>query len=314
MRTLDERFLSDLEGGILEPLTSVVRSDTSLCLELRGDSVNIYYRGGSLMKVEKRSAQYGVVFDMNYFGNRKAPLGITSTISNQTDANEWTAVVPKLKQVMDRHFSKHRADEREFQQLLVRENNFGRFARSTDYYICDIEYQHASFRFDAIAVHWPSESSARKDAHHRRLVFIEMKYGDKALTGKAGLHQHIQDINTYLGQPGDYVMELKEDMKNVFRQKRHLGLIDCRKDLEGFGSDDQPLLLLVLANHDPGKRKLRDLLEGVPDSPHAELRIATASFLGYGMYDQGVHTVEEAFRRFGDYIHKDLSPIPDGAS
>ena len=147
----------------------------------------------------------------------------------------------------------------------------------------------------------------RKDAHKRRLVFIEMKYGDGALSEKAGLHQHIEDVNAYLAASSGYVADLKEDMRSVFNQKRRLKLIDCGKDLGGF-SDEPPLLLLVLANHDPGKPKLRSILEDVPESPYAELRIATASFLGYALYDQGVHTVDETFRRLGDYISKDLSP------
>lgn len=305
MRALDDRFLQDLKDGMLRSLREMVQSDTSLCLELRGGSINIYYRGGSLMKIEKSGDGYRVFFDMKYFRNKNAIPGIEPRISTEAETKVWTGASPTLKQAMDRYFSRHRGDEREFQQLLVRENNFGRLARSTDYYICDIEYQQGSSRFDAVAVHWPSESAARRDGYNRRLVFVEMKYGDQALDGEAGLDKHIKDVNEYLGRPGHRVSELKEDMVNVFKQKRYLGLVDCGKDLDGF-SDQLPLLLLVLANHDPGKRKLRQSLEGVPESPRAELRIATASFLGYGLYDQGIHTIKETFERFGDYVYKDL--------
>ena len=48
MRKLNDIFLNDLkEGGRLFPLTDAVKSDPSLCLELRGDYVNVYYRGGT---------------------------------------------------------------------------------------------------------------------------------------------------------------------------------------------------------------------------------------------------------------------------
>ena len=311
MRALDETFLNDLKDGILAPLTDAVLSDTNLCLELRGDYINIYYRGGNLMKVGKGREGYKVTFDRNYFRNEKGLPGIelnSREISREEDTKKWIADSPRLKQAMDRYFSRRRKDEREFQQLLIRENNFGRVASYTDYFICDIEYQYQRGfpRFDAVAVHWPSES--RSVGKNRRLVFIEMKYGDASLGEKAGLHQHIEDVNAFLAGPSGYVENVKEDMMRVFNQKRRLALIDCKKDLGGFGSDERPLLLLVLANHDPGSAKLRGLLEEVPESPHAELRIATASFLGYGLYDQGVHTVDEAFGRFGDYVHKDLSP------
>ena len=307
MRALDDAFLQDLKGGMLRSLTEMVQSDTSLCLELRGGSINIYYRGGSLLRIEKSGDGYSAFFDMKYFRNKNAIPGIGRRISTEAETRVWTDVSPVLKQAMDRYFSRHRTDEREFQQLLVRENNFGRVARSTDYYICDIEYQQGLSRFDAVAVHWPSMSAARKGTYNRRLVFVEMKYGDQALDGEAGLHKHIEDVNEYLGQPGHHVSKLKEDMVNVFKQKRYLGLVDCGRDLGGFSDKERPLLLLVLANHDPDKRKLRQLLEGVPESPRAELRIATATFLGYGLYDQGIHTIEETFERFGDYVHKGLA-------
>lgn len=67
----------------------------------------------------------------------------------------------------------------------ARENNFGFVARDTDYYVCDLEYQSGQGRFDMIAVHWPSEFAVRKHARDRRLVFVEVKYGDSDLDNLA---------------------------------------------------------------------------------------------------------------------------------
>ena len=257
----------------------------------------------------KQSAKgngYTVTFDKKYFRGRKTTCLPRLAIQERSDVTEWLDVSPELKQAMDRYFGKHRKNEREFQQILVRDNNFGGIARSTDYYICDIEYNAGSGKgkgkqFDMVAVHWPSERAARKKADDRRLVIIEMKHGDGALTGKAGLHPHIEDTNEYLSTPDD-VKRLKEDMLAVFNQKRELALIDCGKDLRSF-SDEKPLLLLAFANHAPGKSNLHKLLHSLPNSPHAELRIVTASLLGYGLYDQGIHTVESVLTRFSDYIY-----------
>ena len=242
----------------------------------------------------------------------------------QNDIAEWLSAWPHLKQAIDRYLTETKSNhEREFQQLIVRENNFGRvhrpangdiqyakgsIARSTDYFVCDIEYEYAipagNRRFDLVAAHWPSNRHVRKDACNRRLVLVEMKYGDAALVGHAGLHEHIKDANAFLSGSGR-VSDLKTDMLRVFNQKRRLGLMDCGKDLAGF-SNEQPMLLLVLANHDPGSKILRDVLTDLPASPNADLRLATVSFFGYGLYDQGVHTIDTALRRLGDYIYKDL--------
>ena len=44
------------------------------------------------------------------------------------------------------------------------------------------------------------------------------------------------------------------------------------------------------------------LLRSLPPSPHAELRIATGSLLGSGLYDPAILTVDEALARFEDCI------------
>ena len=303
MRTLNDSFLEDLKCGMLKPLTDTVITDTSLCLELRGNYINIYYRGGNLLKVQaaKNATSYRISFDRKYF---KTGAGVAlpgTKVQDGDGIEEWLKVAPDLKRAIDNYLAKTRKDEREFQQRILRDNNFGSIARSTDYYVCDIEYQSAHGRFDMIAVNWPSEPSARKRPHGWRLIFVEVKHGDSALEGSAGVHKHIKDVNKYV-ENEDNLSQIKEDMVGVFNQKLDLGLIDCGKSLSGFGNE-KPLLLLAFVNHDPGKSKLNDVLKSCPDSPHVDLAIATASFLGYGLYDQGIHSLEEARQGFARYIY-----------
>lgn len=95
---------------------------------------------------------------------------------NPEDVTTWIEAIPFLKQEMDWWFHLYPKTEREFQQLMVRENNFGGTAKSTDYFICDIEYANENGRFDLIAAHWRSSSIHRKDNKNVGLAFIEMKY------------------------------------------------------------------------------------------------------------------------------------------
>ena len=72
MRSLGEEFLSALGQGCLAQLTQMVRSDTTLCLELRGDYVNIYSRGSNLLEVRQSphsADEYSILFDTNYFAD-----------------------------------------------------------------------------------------------------------------------------------------------------------------------------------------------------------------------------------------------------
>lgn len=299
MRGLSEDFMDELLNGVLRPLRERVRRDHTLCLEIRDEYINIYYRGGNLLKLARTSSGYVTQFDDKYV-KTNAPSELPPRIQTTQDVDTWLNAMPHLKQAMDFHFYDERKEEREAQQLIVRENNFGRESRSTDFYCCDLEYANAHGRFDLVAVHWPSDPVTRKKADDRRLVIIEAKYGDTSLDGKSGLHSHTNDIYAFLRNQ-ERVASLKEEMVQLFNQKRALGLIDAGKDLVAF-SEEPPMFLLALANHDPGKIMLHRSLESLPSSPEADVYIATGCFMGYGLFDQAVVPLSEARSRLSHMI------------
>ena len=303
MRGLSQGFIEDLDTGLLAPVRDRVLVDRSLCLEIRGDYINIYYRGGNLLKLSSAPAGYIAFFDPEYAKGDGGALAETLPavdVKNGADVEAWLAMIPTFKQAMDIFLGRHPKEEREAQQLILRDNNFGGVSRATDYYVCDIEYANPLGRFDLVAVHWPSNSAVRKKQEGRRLVLVEVKYGDGAIDDPAGIHSHIIDINRFL-EDGANVQALKDEMVGVFNQKRALGVMNCGKDLLAF-SDEPPMLLLALVNHDQDSSKLRSSLETLPPSPHAEVYIATGCFMGYGLFDQAVVPLEDAQTRFGAYI------------
>lgn len=295
-RGLSPSFLADLQTGLLRPILERVKRDQSLCLEIRDNYINIYYRGGNVMRVSSANTGYSAFFDTKYFQGPVSPMP-NPQLRNTSDVDAWLAALPTLKEAMDLW---QPGAEREVQQLMLRDNNVSGIARSTDYYVCDIEYACDHGRFDLVAVRWPSTAAARKKQEGHRLVLGEVKFGDGALDGTAGLHAHINNVNHFLAAPGK-LASLKNEILHVFNQKRALGLIDCERDLIGL-SDEPPILLLVLVNHDPDKSRLRNLLRTLPPSPHADLRVATGSLLGYGLYDCAILTIDEALARFAACI------------
>ncbi len=248
----------------------------------------------------ENSASYVVEFDKNYLRMIKSDSLPAKSVRYRDDMRQWLNFSSTLKIEIDRYLAATKKDERECQQRILRDNNYSSIAKDTDYYICDIEYQSQKGRFDMIGVEWPSESAVLRRQQGRRLKFIEVKHGDNALGGKSGLHARIRHVNKF-AECDNRLRDIKMDMVNVFNQKLDLGLIDCGKSLKCF-SDEKPLLLLALVNHDPRKSKLGKLLEELPDSRYVDIRVCTASFLGYGLYEQGIHSVNDAQRLFGRYI------------
>ena len=303
-RGLSETFMIDLKG-YLKPILDLVIRDHTLCLQIRKDYLNIYYRGGSIMKLERKGQSYSASFNSNYFKSEdKERKGkITKDLPNQIKsiegANKWVENIPLLKQIMDEHFSTHSKTEREFQQLVARENNNSIISNDTDYFITDIEYTHPDSResrFDLVGINWKSTAQERKSEDNCRIVLIEMKFGDGALGGNAGIRKHLIDIDKFCGDKKKLDI-LKGETISSFLQLRELGLIQFGKNGNKTQikqlSTDNPEFILLFANHKPSKSKLESELKELPNLSNADVKIATSNFMGYGLYNKNMLSIED---------------------
>lgn len=295
-RGLSNEFMADLESGFLKELLELVKNDYTLDLQIRDNYVNIYYRGGKILDVRAdKKKGYHFKFDEKYLKIKKSRyshLKHNPNLKNDLDSyrsnRDWLMYFALAKQAMDLYFSTvKQSEERENQQLLVRENNYSTVANATDYFIIDIEYDNrAKGRFDLIAVEWLSTGTVRKlqKSYKPKLVIIEMKYGYKALTGKAGMNKHYEDFEKYFSDP---VIEksFKEEMIELFKQKRRLGLIPCLSDnsnnntVEEFA--DGIDFAFLLSNTDPDSTILQREIQNLNNR---DIKFFLSNFLGYGLF------------------------------
>lgn len=309
MRALSKQFLDDLKSGLLSRLTEAVKHDDNLCIEIRNNYINVYYRGGSLFRIESKKG-YSISFDQKYL-NHGVDCGFEPLdLSKFQTIDDYIDGIPLFKQEMDLWFSVHRKQERECQQVILRENNFSMVSNDTDYFICDIEYAKnesiqkddrltkEGSRFDMVGVKWLSKSLDRKNNNLISLAIFELKYGDGAMTGSAGIMKHFKDLDVFMTN-GKYV-ELMEESESQFNQKYYLGLIDVTKsskedDFDGvfekikINRNIKPEYILIFANHKPVSnilhRELRDAIRAYPQLlDKVDLKIAHSSMMGYGLY------------------------------
>ena len=288
VRSLSPEFLNDLKTGMLSPLRAKVRSDDTLMLALRGNYINIYYRGGSILRLTQRASasEYDAFFDKAYCKISK-DLKTGPTIVNDADgASSWVEAFKDLKEVMNDFFSANRRLEREFQQLVAWENNRSTVANETEYFITDIEFADSDqgAKIDMLGLKWL--------ATHRQTglkcwpVFIEMKYGDDAITGTAGIAKHVRDLTQIFANA-----ERREALNHIiieqFKQLSDLELVEYNKSdrVKGFKITRKPEVVFLLANHNPRREMLLKVLEEIDESPDFDLRFFVASFAGYGMHD-----------------------------
>lgn len=296
MRELSNTFISDLKSGVLKDILLYVLNDNTVDIEIRKNYINIYYRGGNILKIsEIRKSLYAYNYDDKYLPSS------SSILRKYKSTRDWNNYFPMMKQAMDFYFSKHKKQEREYQQLIVRENNYSSLANSTDYFIIDIEYDnHANARFDLIAVEWPSETSKRKLSQHfePKLVIIEMKYGDKALSGNAGVKKHYDDFALFVSNSST-LSDFKIEMLGVLKQKRELGLIPCLSDKK----NKNPIvkfaetvdLAFIIVNHDPASTKLTAEISTYVKIP---VKFIVSNFMGYGIYSHSIYKLNEFKERY----------------
>lgn len=198
-RMLSDDFEEELLGGSLCALHERILNDNTLMLAVRNDYLNVYYRGGSLLKLSKKPKNgYEASFDPNYA--KGSPFSVPDSpkrIRSRNDMQSWVDSFPQRKQIMDYWFTKHPKMEREFQQLVVRENNHSPISKDTEYFISDIELAESDLaaRFDLLGFQWPIDN---RQSGNVRLALMEMKYGDGALAGKAGIVEHLKQFHQLL--------------------------------------------------------------------------------------------------------------------
>lgn len=304
MRALSDQFMHDLHNpdGTLHPLYTRVKKDKTLMLAIREKSVNIYYRGGNILRVTEQSkGRYTAHFDKNYNAPGQSLPVLPATLKSPADTSQWVDALPLLKQTMDFYFTGHEKAEREFQQLVARENNDSVISNESEYFISDIEFADAALhaRFDLLAIRWLANQ--RKKGSNCKPAFIEMKYADGALAGTAGVLKHLKDMDSLISDRIRYT-SLLQTMESQFNQLDQLGLLNFNKGSSNavvkLDPDDRPEVIFMLANHNPRSTKLKTILsdpeiDSYAQSGKFDLRFYVARFAGYGLHAKCMLSLSE---------------------
>ena len=329
-RGIKEECIQEFESGILRPILTRLQYDDTLSLEIRNGYVNIYYRGGNLLKLtaRRRAASFTAHFDWEYFGDDDdyrcwlPPQRPPVTIADAADAQAWVDAFSHYKQGMDIHFLRHPKIEREYQQAVVRDNNRHTSGEKSDYMIVDIEYaqsprafpENSNFRFDMVGMLWPTKGRTRR-SRVATPVLIEMKAGDGALAshpgsnGKRlpGLAKHVDDIEAFLELEPPATTSprydlLRAELATTLRLKQQLGLPSIpktMKTLEIVEWSDRPQVLFILANHQPASTILRKELVKLPPRVHADYYVAKVSYAGYSLFSDNVVPLDDFIAEIG---------------
>lgn len=233
MRHINDRFVQDLLNGELSYFLKQVKDHPqSLSLEIRKGYINIYYKGGSLLKIKQKRKGYTFRFDAKYCKNKDNDRNFDLLSSLPTDdAKAYETHLSLMMEEMDSWFLAHPKPERDFQHRLLVNNPE----------IVDIEYQVGRrMRLDMLLY------------SHGKLIIVENKYGTGAISGKAGLSEHYKDICTVLQDP-HLLQEMLDSVCHISRAKNALGLRDMLIEQNDIKRVE---ILFLLANYDSKSKTL----------------------------------------------------------
>lgn len=314
--TISDKFFIALQSGSLSGLAERIRNDDTLMLAFRQSSINVYYRGGSILQLTHQSDGYTAKFDRDYSTNGHEIFEhLPQIIKDENDCKIWVDAMPALKEIMNLYFTKKRKSEREFQQLVAWENNRSGISNITEYFITDIEH-HASLgdkamRADMLGLKWTAGS--RSGPGVCTPVIIEMKYGIDSFVASnsvkkgSGIKDHFDDICDLFGvgetnadirkAAEDRRVRLCETIGDQFHKLWKLGLVRFNESKAFLKSEKPPTVsgapefIFLLANNNPRSTALASALDSISEekitkaAEHFKLRFFAASFAGYGMHD-----------------------------
>lgn len=278
-RQLSYSFVDKLQKGELYPVLKLVQEDDTIDMEMRGDSIIVYYRGGKLFEL----------FEEGTFLPLDAEYGATEVTLN---IDSLATYIQQAKYLIDKYQTtvKRNLGEKEISQRIVMENNYSPYSIDTDYFIVDMEFNDGK-QFDLVALKWESTAHAHK-TKRCKLALLETKQGYNTLRSNQrnpGINRHYSDYLEFV--KSDSINEFKDDMLEIFKQKCMLGLINgingkidypkVEKKTK-FKLDNDIEFITILANYKQASLNLKNELEEMSDDNRC--KFASSSFMGYGLF------------------------------
>ncbi len=306
MRQLSDNFLREfLEGGRFHEIIKMVKTDPSLDVELRGESVIVYYRGGKLLTINDpyyKNNNESLLKELDHQYIYKKSRGVTNPINVPTPTIDGLELyICKAKRAIDWYEENvaRKLGEKEIQQRVAYENNYSINAEDTDFFIADIEWEDKTFggRADIIAFKWGHMDHRRKVV---KMCLIEVKQGENSLKGSAGLAKHMKDFESFVSD-GNIVSKVKKDMIQVLYQKYQMGLVKGLEKLFVNGRlpdvEEECDFVYLLANYKPYSENLTQVIENEIAS-YDNCKFFISCLMGYGLYKDFIISKEEVLRKY----------------
>ena len=263
----DNKFIESLKNGLLRNITDYVKEHNDLDLQIRDNYINIYYKGGNILRIKSPNSfefdEFYFYLDSDKVAKKNVSKKTKQELKEERDVlrkfvkeGEISEYFEQAKKCMeywweameDKRGIHH--NERDLQHKISRSNS-----NNTPYIVLDLEYQVSTKsefaydgkrdkkmpRFDIIAI----------NSDTGRLCVMELKKDGGALEGKSGVECHIDSFEHTIGRDSNKLF-IKE-MQNLYKQKREMKLIESNVEISNV--DPEFLFLFQGSNDDRDRLK-----------------------------------------------------------
>ena len=258
-----ERSLSD---GVLSPLFAWAQRHDSARFEIRSRHGAIYHAGTMLMRIRGTEQPFAAEIDANVRLPRSERTGAerleTWPLCTADEVSAAVAELDALKELTDDFGTGDSLSERAALHAFATAND-GRSDPEAGYVVADVEFQYGKRRFDFVGMRRAESVGGLAGFTTPRLVFGQLKHGERPLTGTSGLVSHGADFADFVqALGGAHLDAARAELSELVRQKLRLGLLCEDIPFRHFTADD-PEYLVVFSDY--------DLASSALDLPLAEM-------------------------------------------
>jgi hypothetical protein len=252
--------------GRLSPLLQWAQIHDSVRFEIRARQAAIYHSGTMLLRIRGAEPPFVGEIDANVRLPRNERSGAerleTWPLSSAGEVDAVLAELDTLRDYSVQSGAGAPCSERGVLHAFAQAND-GRLGETARYLIADTEFQYGKRRFDFVGMRRAEAVGGAAGFTTPRLVFGQLKSGERPLSGASGVIAHAADFADFaqaLG--GAHLAAARAELDELVTQKLRLGLLDASVPFRHFPEDD-PEYLLVFSGY--------DLASSALDTPLAEM-------------------------------------------
>lgn len=242
-RILTDAQEESLSAGLLRPLLSAIIADPSMRLDVRARSVNLYYRGSSLLRLtgEPMVAEF-----------EPAGGGALERVSLTTPSDVETLLgrIGTARDAVDGSLAEGNAPGRRAVLQALADANGGGDLFASEYVVVDLEYTYGKRRYDLIAIKRTEGVTGPGGFSNPRLTFVDVRCCEQGLGGTNSLEAvggDLADFTKAIG--GSHLERAKLELAELIAQKVRLGLLPAELELRAL-DHGLPELLIVFVGYE----------------------------------------------------------------